>query len=256
VPVFLTDLKTVDLFLEIIDGPLQGTRTPLRDGLTLGRKGCDLNIEDSKVSSRHARLEERPDGSFWLIDDDSANGIRVDGKRTPELRLKAGASFRLGRTRFQVLGAGEMASEGLQTKVKNVFKKAKGGKKWREVIVHLSERVIRESELKKIPTDALLPFEHALKLSFKRGIQSGTDWILSYGPREVGASSVDLPLFEPGLPAKCFRLLPRDNEIVIRIEEAAFGKILLNGKRFETAFVRPGDVLEIGNTQIEIEFET
>jgi hypothetical protein len=246
----------MDLFLEVIDGPLKGTRTPLRDGLTLGRKGCDVNIEDSKVSSKHAFLEERPDGSFWLVDNESANGIRVNGKRALEVELKAGSGFRLGRTRFQVLGSGDMATEGLHTKVKNVFKSVKAGKTWRETIVHLSERVIRESDLKKVAPNKLVPFQHALKLSFVRGMQSGTDWILSYGPRDVGASSVDLPLFEPGLPARCFRLLPQDNEIVVRVEEKLYGKILLNGKRFETAFIRPGDVLEIGNTQIAIQFET
>ncbi len=246
----------MDLFLEIIDGPLKGTRTPLRDGMTIGRKGCDLNIEDGKVSSKHAFLEERPDGSIWLVDNESANGIRVEGKRTPEMELKAGSSFRLGRTRFQVLAPGDMAAEGLQTQVKGVFKKAQSKTTWRDTIVHLSERVIREAELKKSPSNKLAPFEHALRLSFIRGMQSGTDWILSYGPRDVGASSVDLPLFEPGLPAKCFKLLPQDNETVIRIEESMYGKILLNGKRFETAFIRPGDVLEIGNTQIQIAFET
>lgn len=245
----------MELYLEIIDGTLKGTRTPIRDGVTFGRKGCDVNLEDPKVSSKHASIEERPDGSFWLIDMESANGIRVDGKRVLEFKLKKGASFRLGRTRFQVLAAGESAFDGLQTQVKNVFKKAKGGKGWREHIVHLSERVIRETELKKT-VDKLTPFAHALKLSFKRGIQSGTDWFLSYGPREVGASSVDLPLFEPGLPGKCFRLLPKENEVEIRVDEKLHGKILLNGKRFETAYIRPGDVLEIGNTQIEIGFET
>ena len=246
----------MDLFIEIIDGNLKGTRSPLRDGMTLGRKGCDLNLEDLKVSSKHAFLEERPDGTFWLVDMESANGIRVDGKRVNELQLVKGSAFRLGRTRFQILAAGESADVGLQTQVKNIFGKAKGQGHWREQIVHLAERVIREADLKKSPPNVLSPFAHALKLSFKRGLQSGTDWTLAYGPRDIGASSVDLPLFEPGLPAKCFRLLPSESEIEIRVEDALHGKILLNGKRFETAFIRPGDVLEIGNTQIEIGFET
>lgn len=245
----------MDLFIEIIDGPLKGTRTQLRDGLTLGRRDCDLNIDDSKVSSKHAQVEERPDGSFWLVDLGSSNGIRIDGKRAQEVRLQPNESFRLGRTRLQVLGAGVAAFDGLQTQVKDVFKKAKGGQKsWREQIVHLTERGLRETEPKKRPNE-IAPFPRAIKMSFRKGMQSGTEWVLGYGPRDVGASSVDLPLFEPGLAARCFRLVGQDDEIVIRVQDEMFGKILLYGKRFESAYLRAGDVLELGNTQIFVSYE-
>lgn len=226
----------MDLFIEITDGPLKGNRTQLRNGLTLGRRGCDVNIEDSKVSSKHAQVKIHADGSLWLIDAGSANGIRVEGQRVTELALTQGMSFRLGRTDFQVLGANERG--------------------WRRQIVELSERMIREIPVGKRREGELLPFHNVLKLQFKGGIQSGTDWILGYGPREVGSSSVDLPLFEPGLPAKCFKIVPKGIDAIIRLHEDAFGKILLNGKRVETAFLRPGDMIEIGNTRIEITFET
>ena len=252
----------MDLFIEIIDGPLKGSRTPLRDGLTLGRKGCDVNLEDPKVSSKHAQMEERPDGSLWLIDSGSANGIRVEGARLTELAMTKGTRFRLGRTRLQVLAMGDSPSVGLQTQVKNLFKKHStskkkpGEKSWRDQIIFLSERVIREMPAGKRKESELLPFHNTLKLAFKRGIQSGTDWVLGYGPRDVGASSVDLPLFEPGLPSKCFKITPKETDAIIRVTDEAHGKILLNGKRFESAFLRPGDVIEIGNTRIEISFET
>jgi pSer/pThr/pTyr-binding forkhead associated (FHA) protein len=251
----------VDLFIEIIDGPLQGSRTPLRDGLTLGRSGCDVNLEDPKVSSKHAELEMRPDGSFWLIDRGSANGIRAEGTRLTELVMAQGTVFRLGRTRFRVFATGVAPTEGLQTKVKNLFKKpsqkkSANDKSWRDQIVFLSERVIREMPVGKRKDSGLQPFHHVLTLAFNRGIQSGTEWVLGYGPREIGSSSVDLPLFEPGLPAKCFKIVPKASEAIIRVSEEAHGKILLNGKRFESSFLRPGDVIEIGNTRIEISFET
>jgi pSer/pThr/pTyr-binding forkhead associated (FHA) protein len=245
----------VDLFIEIIDGPLKGSRTPLQDGLTLGRRGCDVNLDDSKVSSKHARVEQRPDGALWMIDLGSANGIRLEGKRASEVHLVPGASFRLGRTRFQVLESGAFAEPGLQTQVKNLIKKAKNGKPWRDQIIHLSERGIREAEIGRKRESELVPFSRSIRMVFKKGMQSGTDWTLGYGPREAGASSVDLPLFEPGLPPKCFRVLPKGPEVVIRITTEALGKILLNGKRIETAFLKEGDVLDIGNTRIEISFE-
>ena len=83
----------MDLYIEIIDGNLKGTRSRLRDGLTLGRKGCDLNIEDPKVSSKHARLEERPDGSFWLNMDyfNYCQGLTMTNESTPA--VCAGTTF-------------------------------------------------------------------------------------------------------------------------------------------------------------------
>lgn len=250
----------MELFLEILDGPLKGARTQLADGLTIGRKACDVSVDDPKVSSKHARLEERPDGTIWLIDLGSANGIRVDGKREDELALTPGTTFRLGRTRFAILLADQKPAVGLQTQVKNVFKKARRGvtaeKSWREHVIFLSERVIREAEVSKRKPEPLVPLPSPIRLSFKRGIQSGTEWTLGYAPRDIGSWSVDLPLFEPGLPPRCFRLVVQDGEAVLRTSEEALGKIFLNGKRVESAFLRPGDVIEIGNTQIVVSFES
>ncbi len=225
----------MDIYLEIVDGNAKGTLIPLRNGLTIGRHGCDLNIDDSKVSGKHARLEQRPDGSLWLIDAGSANGIRFGTKKVKELALDPGISFRLGRTTLKVSGSKTTST-------------------WRQTILALTERGIKESGPPKNRDVAALG--HPLKFKFTRGLQSGQEWVIGYGPREVGGSSVDLPLFEPGLPGKCFQLLPREMETVLRVHEDASKKILLNGRKIESAFLRPGDVLEIGNTRIEISFES
>ena len=224
----------MELYLEILDGPAKGSRTPLREGLTIGRRDCDVNLDDSKVSGKHARLELRSDGTFWLIDSGSANGIRVGSGKVTEVALDPGVDFKLGRTSLKV-----------------------GGKKtsttWRKTIMALTERGIKESA----PTsnrEAVVALKSPLKMTFTRGLQVGQEWTIGYGPREIGSSSVDLPLHEPGAPPKCFRLLPRDGETIVRVHEDASKKVLLNGKPVETAFLRTGDVIEIGNTRIEISF--
>ena len=39
-----------------------------KDTLTIGRAGdCDLLIQDSAVSSHHARMEKKPDGQWLLV---------------------------------------------------------------------------------------------------------------------------------------------------------------------------------------------
>jgi serine phosphatase RsbU (regulator of sigma subunit) len=58
--------------------------------ITIGRSPrCDIHLRHEAVSRTHARLESR-DGGWHLIDDNSANGILVNGRRTRSTRLTPG----------------------------------------------------------------------------------------------------------------------------------------------------------------------
>jgi Protein of unknown function (DUF3662)/FHA domain len=68
-------------------------------GAELGRsRDCDIVLDDSSVSRRHAEL--RPAGSAWTIEDlDSTNGVRVNGISVhgPQ-RLRTGDRIDMGST--------------------------------------------------------------------------------------------------------------------------------------------------------------
>jgi hypothetical protein len=68
-------------------------------GAEVGRsRDCDIVLEDSSVSRRHAEL--RPDGSAWTIEDlDSTNGVRVNGIAVhgPQ-KLRTGDRIEMGST--------------------------------------------------------------------------------------------------------------------------------------------------------------
>lgn len=85
-------LLTVQLFFEMPDGDLQA----VRDGLVLGRvKGCDLVLDDAKVSRRHARLVVQ--GGVAEIEDlDSSNGTRLNGKEISRRLLRDGDRIQIG----------------------------------------------------------------------------------------------------------------------------------------------------------------
>jgi hypothetical protein len=69
-----------------------------RSVTTVGRaKDCDIPIDDSSVSRRHAEL--RLDGdAVWLIDLDSTNGTEVNGRPIERVRLEHGDRVVLGQT--------------------------------------------------------------------------------------------------------------------------------------------------------------
>ena len=69
----------------------------------LGRDpGCDIVLNDSKCSRRHAVVEDGPKG-LVVRDSGSANGVYVNGRRVDEARLQPGDVLRLGDVQLKLL---------------------------------------------------------------------------------------------------------------------------------------------------------
>jgi pSer/pThr/pTyr-binding forkhead associated (FHA) protein len=84
-------------YLEVDDGT-ERLLLPLRPGTThVGRSfAADVRLEDQSVSRRHAIVHQRPTGSR-ILDDRSANGTFVNGRRVTEAELSDGDVVVLGR---------------------------------------------------------------------------------------------------------------------------------------------------------------
>lgn len=81
-----------------------GEEHPLADGMVLGRvPQCQVRLEDTSVSRRHAKVEER-EGDLWLVDLGSSNGTLLNGRRIGEFRLRPGDLVTLGAVAFDVVG--------------------------------------------------------------------------------------------------------------------------------------------------------
>ncbi len=63
----------------------------------LGRDlSCDVRLDGRKVSRRHLRIENRPDGAVVLVDNGSHNGTFVNGQRVNEVMLVDGDTVQCG----------------------------------------------------------------------------------------------------------------------------------------------------------------
>jgi hypothetical protein len=69
-------------------------------GLVLGRsRDCDIVLDDPNVSRRHA--EVRRDGDRWtVVDLESTNGVKVNGRRVRSAALEPGDEIMLGLSRL------------------------------------------------------------------------------------------------------------------------------------------------------------
>lgn len=84
--------------LTIVSGPDAGRAFPLPAGNTMiGRdRGCDIRLSDPLVSKRHAKVNVTD--MVEMIDDNSANGIVVDGEPVQRVILRPSDLARLGDT--------------------------------------------------------------------------------------------------------------------------------------------------------------
>jgi predicted component of type VI protein secretion system len=65
--------------------------------ISIGRaKSSTLVLDDPSVSRSHAVIRANPDGSWQIIDRDSANGVIVRGVKVREMALRAGDKIALG----------------------------------------------------------------------------------------------------------------------------------------------------------------
>lgn len=203
--------------------------------MTLGRKG-DIPLEDPKVSSFHARVDQLADGSFAIIDNNSKNGIKIDGLALPSGPLKTGTKVILGDTEFAVIGQMDPPPP-------------PKAKYWNELLAQFLDQnrdhIVNSRR-------GVSPFVPGLVLEFQRGVQLHTKWVLGYGPRKVGAQSLDLPIFEPNAPPICFEVIPTPQGVVFKTTHPEI--VLLNGKKVDNETLRVGDTIRIFDTLIEVDF--
>jgi pSer/pThr/pTyr-binding forkhead associated (FHA) protein len=92
--------------LVVAAGPDQGQTFPLwGEQITIGRSSSaatwEIRLSDRSVSRPHARLERR-DGSYYLIDLESANGTRLNGQAvTQPERIQDRDLIHVGETQLQ-----------------------------------------------------------------------------------------------------------------------------------------------------------
>ncbi len=96
------------LRLLVIDGTEKGTCfSIIGDLVFIGREGCQINLNDSNISKRHAELGWK--GEHYSIRDlGSSNGIVVNGSKVPQADLKPGDLIIIGLSVLEVYPTGQV----------------------------------------------------------------------------------------------------------------------------------------------------
>lgn len=226
------------LFIEVLEGPQQGSRYKIESGHKIGRKRGHIPIDDEKISGEHAQFELDGQGQFVLVDLNSSNGIFSANHRVKRLNMMPGVVFRLGRTDFRVI---EVVPPQAQD-----FARIRS---WRENLV---EKFPVDWVQNKLQEGAGQPFSPSLKLKFIQGLQADESLFLGYGPRKAGANSLDIDLRDPEAPEHAFEIIPGSG--LAQIRNLCQNKLRLNNKYIETEVLQDGDLIHIGGTLIKVTY--
>lgn len=220
-----------------MDGLAKDRRKTLRPGFKIGRKDCDFNLKDSKVSILHAEIIEDSDGNLVLQDRNSTNGIRFQGVKVDAITMTPGVIFQIGASSFTV----ESSDQKNIPKVENLG--------WStEVAGFLSSSGLRRIETKS----KLSPFNKLVELEFITGPQLGGKWLLGYGPRSVGRVSPDLAIDEPKAPDQCFQLIPSASGVEFQTDFPS--DVRLNNEPVRSEMLRDGDMIKVNDSTLKVRF--
>ena len=92
-----------------------GDPIPLvRDVLTIGRRdSCDIPLQYPNVSSVHCRLTFM-DGYWWIRDEGSKNGVKVNGVRVTRKVLIPGSEITIAKRKWKIMYELQAGRQALQ----------------------------------------------------------------------------------------------------------------------------------------------
>lgn len=256
------------IFLEIIETPdpkLKGHVVEIFPGLKIGRREGQLVIQDAHLSGHHATIEKVGQDRFALVDNESHNGIILNGRRVKRVSLLPDVVFLMGETSFKVVVQSESVLDvsalvSWQERLKGNlgrFLRSIDREKESELEGQLKGLDLDEVKSKDLPLgpyyQIISPFPYPIKLTFTEGPQAETSWILGYGPRRAGFKHFDLSLSEPHMPNELFEVRAAPDSSAIEIVCFDEDALSINGHTFHKAHLKHGDRLRLGKSEIQVE---
>ncbi len=182
--------------------------------ILIGRShDCDLVLASPNVSRKHALIEKRQDGNFYIKDLGSKNGIYFENKRVEELLLGDTTKITVGPfiITVKIDSVAEQSDEKAfkdSSFVKDIGELTHSRKDLIDVFARIGKLLIYETDLKKICNSLLEIIEE--RIDFSRGIllmwDSDKKELVPYGVKIKGGGDYSNPesLFSSTITKKAF----------------------------------------------------
>ncbi len=230
---FFCQNKGMHLYLEFIDGPASGRKMSVTNKTSVGRRtSADILINDPKLSGIHAFFEPDESLDWWVRDNDSRNGVWVNGHKEIKAMIKDGDIIKMGSSKFQC-----------QVLVTDSSKFSKGFQLWTQSLV----------KKMKNSRDICREISPEIQLKVIQGLQYKQVWRIFYGPRYAGRNSFDICLYDRKAPKEAFQILAKDKHPCFATKNREIVKV--NNKNLKYKQLEPGDIISFGESHILVEFD-
>jgi len=224
------------LILKFMEGPLRGKAVTIRRSITIGRQGTDIALEDPKVSKIHAFIKIDANGHWTLMDNQSRNGVRSQGKKLAVINLNEGTRFAIGKSLVQcTFSRKTLQNPGALIDAPFI--------QWIKEVESVVENLEMNAQL-------ITP---SIRLKVIEGHQLDQVWSLDYGPRSMGKNNTDLCLFDESLPEEVLRIVVSNGQPLLETNFPNHVKI--NGKAQTNVTLVHGDLIQVGLSKIQVEMD-
>lgn len=227
------------ILLEVTSLTGEVSKYRIEEGIQIGRDQGHILLADPKASGLHAQVELDGKGQLILQDLNSTNGLLINGRRVKRIALLPGVSFEIGRTHCKVVELPESEAAAYSRVVT-----------WRTIVKEKFAQhgaVNRETVASEIQV-----FTPPVVLNFVKGIQTNDVITLGYGPRILGAQSLDLELLDQEAPAQAFEIRPGPGAAILNNLSAS--AVTVNNRGVSSTSLNEGDIIAVGNTEIRITY--
>ncbi len=226
--------------LDSSDPAILGKVIELKSGFIIGRSKGHFIIEDERISSVHAEVQTNNQGEMFLVDKDSRNGIKVQGKKITKLLLNPGIIFQIGNTLVEV-----------------IIKQSQSPKKQVESsvpedILDKSFELLESIEVARFVAKKPIFFKNPIKLSVIQGLQLNQTWQLEYGPYKFGSGCVGGLLVGQNMPIEVFEVYETGSGKTINTLTSERILRLNTIPVFSESLIDNGDILSIHLSDREI----
>lgn len=213
--------------------------------MTIGRKNTKFNLNDTKISTHHVNVEIQGKDVF-VIDQDSRNGIKLNGLDVQKARLKDLDVIELGFTKIQVnivenLQAFRQANtEDSETKQSDISSliddELDRFSKWDLSSPDIAKDITQQSDV---------PFG----LEVTKGPDKGKKYLFPKDVVIIGRGNVDCMLRDQDISRKHAQIEYDESSQTLHIKDLnSTNGIFVNGVSVTSAKLSPGDIVQAGAT--------
>jgi len=228
------------LYLEVLEGPEAGKKFQLtRLTTSLGRKNCEIILNDPTISSKHATIEVTRE-DIMIYDQNSTNGTFVNGEQISSCPLQNLDEIKLGETRLLFSIASDPYA---------IYHEAGSEEMEKTPVMDEQTRVLGEGLF-----NPELPEEFHAALMVEEGPNKGQHFRLRLRSTVIGRKGAELILDDDSVSQRHAQIEIHSKDKITIKDLASKNGTRVNNVLVSAVKIRNGDVIQLGKTRMTFYF--